>query len=51
MTVARYWEGICNKIKIMFSVLTKNTQSRFILDNGSTYKMNDGWNWKNVFML
>ena len=51
MTVARCWGSISNKAKILFGVLAKKTQSIFILDNGSNYKMNDGPNDKNVFLL
>ena len=48
-TVARYWET--NKINILFSELAKKTQSLFILNNLSNYKMNDGLNEKNAFVL
>ena len=51
MTVARCWGSIFNKAKILFGVLAKKIQSTFILDNGSNYKMNDGPNDKNVFLL
>ena len=51
MTVARHWECVSTKTKILFSVLTKKTQSTFILDNGNTYKMNDGTNEKSVFLF
>ena len=51
MTVARHWESVFTKTKILFSVITKKTQSTFILDNGKTYKMNDGTNEKSVFLF
>ena len=51
MTVARHWESVSTKTKILFSVLAKKTQSLFILDNGNTYKMNDGTNEKSVFLF
>ena len=51
MTVTRYWEIFSNKTKILFSILAKKTQSTFILDNGSSYKMNDDQNEKYVFIL
>ena len=50
MFVARYSGNISNKTKIMFSKLAKKTQSTFILDNGSNYKMNDGPNERNVLV-
>ena len=51
MTVTRYWEIFSNKTKILFSILAKKTQSTFILDNGSSYNMNDDQNEKYVFIL
>ena len=51
LTVARYFESICNKTNFLFSLLAKKIQPTFIFDNGSTYKMNDGPNEKNVFVL
>ena len=41
MTVVKYWESISNKIKVLLSELAKKTQWTLILNNGSTYKMND----------
>ena len=38
MTVARYLEKISNKTEILF--LLRKAHSIFILDNGSTYKLN-----------
>ena len=49
MAVARYWESICNKRKILFPVLAKKTQSTFILDNGTNYKMKDSPNEKKMY--
>ena len=44
MAVARYWESISYKTKILFSILTEKTQSTFILDNGSNFKINNSLN-------
>ena len=51
MTVARYWEGISNKTKILFSVHPKNAISSYSLQHGSIYNINDGQDEKNVFVL
>ena len=42
MTVTKYWESVSNKTEILFSVLAKKAPSIFILDNGITYKIDDG---------
>ena len=46
VNVARYWESISNKTKILFGAFAKKTQSTFGLDNDSTYETNDGPNEK-----
>ena len=48
MTVARYWESTINKTEILFSVFAIKflASAIFFLDNGSTYKMNNGPNEK-----
>ena len=50
MTVARYWESTINKTEILFSVFAIKflASTIFFLDNGSTYKMNNGPNEKKM---
>ena len=51
MTVARHWESVSTKTKVLFSVLIKKTQSTFVLVKGNTYKMNDSTNEKSVILF
>ena len=51
VNVARYWESISNKTKILFGAFAKKTQSTFGLDNDSTYETNDGPNEKKIRSL